>query len=126
MLASGVIVATSVPFWLKMLSTFMALSFCIAAEPCIAAELDVAFAGIGSIILSPSRERGCADLYVKRALPGGGPPTHISNCLPSALKLNGKRSRRAFTLSQCATSAGVMAITLTWNVLMVSLNGISY
>ena len=69
------------------------------------------------------------------------PPTHISNCLPSALKLNGKRSRRAFTLSQCATphkfesrrhsndphlSAGVMAITLTWNVLMVSLNGISY
>src|SRR5215469_8303080 len=62
MLASGVIVATSVPFWLKMLSTFMALSSCIAAE------LDVAFAGIGSIILSPSRERGCADLYVKRAL----------------------------------------------------------
>jgi hypothetical protein len=62
-----VIVATSVPFCLKMLSTFMALSSRIAAE------LDVAFAGIGSIILSPSREGGFADLYVKRALLGEGP-----------------------------------------------------
>jgi len=26
----------------------------------------------------------------------------------------------------CLTIAGVMAITLTWNVLMLSLNGISY
>jgi hypothetical protein len=54
-------------------------------------------------------------------------PLHTSPTVsPLHFKLNGKRSRRAFTLSQCATSAGVMAITLTWNVLMVSLNGISY
>jgi hypothetical protein len=64
MLASGVIVATSVPFCLKMLSTFMALSSCTPAH------VGAAFAGVDAIILSPSRE-DYADLYVKRALLGG-------------------------------------------------------
>ena len=50
-----------------MLSTFMALSSCTPAH------VGAAFAGVDAIILSPSRE-DYADLYVKRALLGGGPP----------------------------------------------------
>jgi hypothetical protein len=76
MLASGVIVATSVPFCLKMLSTFMALSSCTPAH------VGAAFAGVDAIILSGveritpismSKERYLAEGSLSRYLP------HISS-----------------------------------------------
>ena len=45
----------------------------MALSSCTPAHVGAAFAGVDTIILSPSRE-DYADLYVKRALLGGGPP----------------------------------------------------